>query len=151
MNIMGNRENRIQDLFRHLLKVRMGLRQVIMRELRGEGVEINFETLQVLNRVRQTPGITQQGLAEMTVRDKSSITSLVNKLERGGLVTRTGDEEDRRNKRLYLSEEGERLAETFKPVIDRVYEDIHSRMGCEKETELCIGYLNRMYEVLESM
>ena len=122
-----------------------------MRELRGEGVEINFETLQVLNRVRQTPGITQQGLAEMTVRDKSSITSLVNKLERGGLVTRTGDEEDRRNKRLYLSEEGERLAETFKPVIDRVYEEIHSRMGCEKETELCIGYLNRMYEVLESM
>ena len=88
---------------------------------------------------------------EMTVRDKSSITSIVNKLERGGLVTRTGDEEDRRNKRLYLSEEGERLAETFKPVIDRVYEEIHSRMGCEKGTELCIGYLNRMYEVLESM
>ena len=148
---MENGENMIPEVFMHLMKVRMGLRRVLMRELRAQGLDINFETLQVLNRVWRCPGITQQALADRTVRDKSSITCLVNKLERDGLVTREEDEADRRNKRLYLSEEGRRMACVFAPAIGKVYDEIEERMGRDGEAERCVTYLNRMYDVLEKM
>lgn len=56
------------------------------------------------------PGVTQQQLASHSFTAKSVMSVLVNKLEQGGLISRTVDARDSRAWRLQLTAKGEKLA-----------------------------------------
>jgi DNA-binding MarR family transcriptional regulator len=74
------------------------------------------------------PGMTQQRLAEKIFVGRSNLSMALPDLEVNGWIRRAEDPEDRRAKRLYLTEEGERIA----------------RAGLEAECRL----LDEMMEVL---
>lgn len=58
-------------------------------------------------------GLTQKELAEKLAVRPSSITSMLDTLEREGLVCRQTDEKDKRVKHIYLTEDGESLSNRF--------------------------------------
>ncbi|MFP4089186.1 MAG: MarR family winged helix-turn-helix transcriptional regulator [Cyclobacteriaceae bacterium] len=64
-------------------------------------------------------GQTQQALAEVSNKNKASITHLIDNLEKRQLVTRHADESDRRNKIIYLTPEGERLQEELASIVKK--------------------------------
>lgn len=64
----------------------------------------------IVANVHREPGITQQRLAEKLLVGRSNLSMLLPDLEQRNLVTRTDDPNDRRLKRLYLTEEGARVA-----------------------------------------
>ena len=53
--------------------------------------------------------ITMQDLAKHTIKDKSTISSVVNKLEAGGYVTKEKDSEDARYTKLSLTPKAKEL------------------------------------------
>lgn len=106
---MANNET-AHELILQILKTRMTFRQTIQRVLRTNNVDMTFEMLQVMHRLWKKPGVSQQYLAEQTAKDKACLTNLINNLEKKGWVERRGNPTDRRNKQIYLTEEGERLA-----------------------------------------
>lgn len=57
--------------------------------------------------IRDNPGINQTELSQATGRDKSTLTASLRELDKAGMVVRLRDEGDRRNFRIYLSENGE--------------------------------------------
>lgn len=57
--------------------------------------------------IHQNPGLTQMELSRAIARDKSSVTPLVQTLQREGLITRRVSEADRRRVTLRLTEAGE--------------------------------------------
>ena len=59
--------------------------------------------------IRNNPGITQVALSRAIARDKSSVTPLVQELQRLGLVTRKQSPKDRRSASLSLTAVGERV------------------------------------------
>ena len=63
----------------------------------------------ILEAIRAKPGITQKELAEILNIQSASVSELLMKLERKGLVIREKSEEDRRSIRVALSEEGEKM------------------------------------------
>ncbi|MDQ6437890.1 MarR family transcriptional regulator [Mesorhizobium sp. LHD-90] len=65
--------------------------------------------LDVLMNLFRHPGISQQDLARKLLVGRSNITMLVPQLETRGLLTREGDEKDRRVLRLTLTADGEGL------------------------------------------
>ena len=65
-----------------------------------------FEAMMV---IRNNPGITQVALSRAIARDKSSVTPLVQELQRLGLVTRKQSQKDRRSASLRLTAVGERV------------------------------------------
>ena len=117
---MANNET-AHELILQILKTRMTFRQTIQRVLRTNNVDMTFEMLQVMHRLWKKPGVSQQYLAEQTAKDKACLTNLINNLEKKGWVERRGNPTDRRNKQIYLTEEGARLALRVKPLLHGIY------------------------------
>jgi DNA-binding MarR family transcriptional regulator len=61
--------------------------------------------------IHNNPGITQVALGRAIARDKSSITPLIQELQRLGLVSRRASPSDRRSITLRLTAAGERMLE----------------------------------------
>ncbi len=66
-----------------------------------------FSTLAV---IRQNPGVRHGALADALRIQRPNLTSLVNKLERIGYVSRRPSARDKRSVALYLTDRGERAA-----------------------------------------
>jgi DNA-binding MarR family transcriptional regulator len=64
----------------------------------------NFAAMMV---IRQNPGITQVELGRAISRDKSTVTPLIQELQRRGLVSRRRSSSDRRSITLELTRAGE--------------------------------------------
>lgn len=73
----------------------------------------------VLTVISRHPGITQKELAESLAIQPASVSELLMKLERKGLVLREKDEQDRRSIKVQLTEDGQtHLAEPDKEASD---------------------------------
>lgn len=57
--------------------------------------------------IQQNPGLTQMELGRAIARDKSTVTPLVQALQRDGLVERRASDTDRRTVTLWLTKAGE--------------------------------------------
>ncbi|MDO5433250.1 MarR family winged helix-turn-helix transcriptional regulator [Eubacterium sp.] len=68
----------------------------------------------VLVMLAENDGVSQKLLTEQSGIRPASLSELIIKLERNGLVERHRNEEDKRNRNVYLTEDGRALAETIK-------------------------------------
>lgn len=66
----------------------------------------------------EAPGVTQRRLAALMGLDPSQIVALVDDLETRGLVSRTPDPGDRRNKLIAATEEGHRVRRAAQQRVD---------------------------------
>jgi len=107
---------------RELLMVNNAYRQFIQRKLKEQSVDLTYEMLQVVGCLWDKDGINQQEIANITVKDKASITYLIDNLTKRGLVNRLNDANDRRNKLILLTEKGRLLKVDIQPVIDEMHE-----------------------------
>jgi DNA-binding MarR family transcriptional regulator len=90
------------------------LRRNIQLRIREQGIDLTFEMLEILSCLWKKDGVNQQELADLTLRDKSGITYLIDNLAKRQIVTRVEDEKDRRNRLVYLTEKGLVLKEQLK-------------------------------------
>ena len=128
----------------------MIVRQTVQRILRNNKMDMTFEMLQVMLRLGEKPGVSQQYLADETVKDKASLTNLINNLEKKGWVERKEDPNDRRNKQIYLTQEGEALSTRVTPLLHEVYDSVEEKLSA-KEMESCIRYLRKLDMTLEKI
>jgi DNA-binding MarR family transcriptional regulator len=128
---------------RSMAELRNLLRQDIQVKIREHSINITFEMLEVMSCLWQKDGTNQQEIADLTLRDKSSMTYLIDNLVKRQMVRRVEDENDRRNKLIYLTEEGKALKERLDPWVAEFYgiatEDVEI-----KTLENGITLLNKM-------
>jgi DNA-binding MarR family transcriptional regulator len=123
MQIKGNKKAEVAlELGRSMSELRNYVRQYIQVKIKEHGCNITFEMLEVMGCLWKKDGINQQEIADLTLRDKSSMTYLLDNLTKRELVRRVEDENDRRNKLIYLTSEGIKLKETLHPWVAEVYE-----------------------------
>ena len=91
--------------------------ETMQRHLMAHLCKYDLTTAQydVLAQLSQKPGITQQALAEDLIVTKANITGIIDRMSARGLVERRCDPDDRRSNLLYLTAEGERLANEAVP------------------------------------
>lgn len=92
-------------------KVSTAISRRLQRNLKAGKLTITAEQWTILYHLWQEEGLTQQELANLTFRDKPSITRLINNLEKMALVIRVNDKQDRRSNLIYLTKEGRKLRE----------------------------------------
>lgn len=91
--------------------------QAFTREARGVDLSPGrFATLLIIGR---NPGISQTALSRANGRDKSSLTPVLEDLERRRLIRRVRPKDDRRSYRLLLTPAGERLLEQLTECAER--------------------------------
>jgi DNA-binding MarR family transcriptional regulator len=116
--------------------------------LGGEAPATAPMLLRMLQLCQRQPGITQQGLAQLTGRDKGQVARLVKELVDEGLLTRDDHPEDRRSHRLLPTTAGIEAVKRFE-VADAAVADMV--FGGLSQAELCVltEQLNRMKERLD--
>lgn len=89
------------------------------------------------------PGLDQAAAGQFTGTDKSTVVSVIDRMERRGLIRRVPDPEDRRKRRLYLTPDGEDLLASMIPVVDQLNEDMLARLS-STEREQFVGILRTL-------
>lgn len=80
----------------------------VLNLLLGE-LDLSLAQHEILVALRNRPGQTQQELSNRLMLVKSNASALIRKLEGRGLVRRTPDPDDTRNKRVRLTRAGQAL------------------------------------------
>jgi DNA-binding MarR family transcriptional regulator len=138
------------ELGRSMTEFRNYLRQYIQLKIKEHGINITFEMLEVMASLWKKDGINQQELADLTYRDKSSMTYLLDNLVKREMVIRVEDANDRRNKLVYLTKEGKNLKEQLNPWVAEVYA-IASEDVEVKNLQNGLKLLNKMIGNLKGM
>src|SRR5882762_1176716 len=112
----------IVEFTRKIVTVNTAYRQFLQCKLKEHHVGLTFEMLQVMACLWNKDGINQQEIANITVKDKASMTYLIDNLTKRGLVSRLEDSNDRRNKLILLTEKGKLLKNKMQPFINEMHE-----------------------------
>lgn len=86
--------------------------------------ELSHEQAFVLGYLVQNPGAIQRDIAQLTRTSAASVSSLLQGLERTGLVERRSEPGDARSKRVYATPEGAELIAGFDTAMAAVDETI---------------------------
>ncbi len=99
-----------------------------------------------LDRNRDIPIYQRNIETEFGIR-RSSVTSILQLMEKNGLITRHGVENDGRLKQLVLTEKGKEINEAVHSQILQT-EDIFDRALNEEERKNMLTYIQKLYEAV---
>ncbi len=88
------------------------------------GLDISLDQWMVLGPIWQLESASQKELGEITLKDKTSITRLVDILEKKNLVVRVEDQVDHRIKRVILTNAGKQLFFDVLPIMEKTREEV---------------------------
>ena len=104
-------------------------------------------SLTIMSLIAQNPGSSQKELADKAGITGPGLVSLVDDLERQGLVRRDRSTTDRRRNMLVLTDKGEKtVAEMFK-VVSQIEAPIREELS-PKELDQLIGLIDRVLKAL---
>ena len=96
------------------------IRIVMLRKIKEYGYEITPEQGHVLNVIGESEGISQSEIADRTMKDRPTITRILDILERKKLISRKSDAGDRRAYKIYLTAPGREKIALFGRIIAEV-------------------------------
>lgn len=113
-------------------------------------VPVKIEQLPVLMTVYDSGRISQQEVADMISRDKSSIQRTITALHKKGLVRITGDEHDKRKNILQTTETGTFVALQIKSIMKKIEEELFTAFRSEDRLQT-INTIKATADKLESL
>jgi DNA-binding MarR family transcriptional regulator len=116
---------------RSINELRMAFRKYMQGKIRSLDMHLTFEMLEVMLCLWRQDGVNQQVIADITLRDKSAMTYLVDNLMKRKMIRREEDARDRRNKLIFLTPEGRQLQQTLQPWVSEMYDRAMTNMDAE--------------------
>ena len=116
---------------------------LINEVLATNNIDLTREQWVVLIKLNQHGGLAQNELAFITERDKTSLTRLINTMERKGLVTRKIAKTDKRIKLVYLSDFGKTEYKNALPVMQNTIQNLQKGLS-NQEIENTIHTLQKL-------
>jgi DNA-binding MarR family transcriptional regulator len=101
-------------------KISAAINRAFLRAFAAEGIDITTEQWTVLACLWKQDNVTQQHLCQLTLKDKPSMTRLIDNLEKRQLVQRMPDMNDRRNNLIQLTDKGKALQQKTTEVVQSV-------------------------------
>ncbi len=111
-------------------KLRTYMKNVLMKE----NVQVTVAQAGILFLLKQKSGQSMSDVSKLLSIDNSTLTGLVDRLERAGFVRRNSNPGDRRALNIDITDSGIRELEKAKTVIRRINEEIKSGFS-EQEME----------------
>jgi DNA-binding MarR family transcriptional regulator len=96
----------------------------IMDKFKEHDLNLTMEQLIVLKVLHDQDGMIQNRLAHITDRNKTSLTRLVQTMEKYRLIARYPDEKDKRINRIFLTKHGSEVFKSTFPIMDEVKSDL---------------------------
>jgi Transcriptional regulators len=113
------------------------------------GVDISLDQWMVLGPVWQLESASQKELGEICLKEKTSITRIIDTLEKKNLVVRIADQLDHRIKRIVLTNAGKQLFYDVLPVMEKTREEARKAIS-EDEINIFKNVLRNIITNLEN-
>ncbi|MBN8292025.1 MarR family transcriptional regulator [Rhodobacter sp. NTK016B] len=97
---------------------------IFQDRMQGLGLDLTPVQFAALDALSDNPGIDQATLAGLIAHDRVTIGGVVDRLQSKGLVTRSVNENDRRARRLVLTDAGAALLARIVPVVSDLQDEI---------------------------
>jgi len=97
------------------------MKKRIALKFKSAGQAITPEEFSLLTLVDQEVGASQAELVSKSLKDKTTVTRLVDSMVKKSLLKRKGIADDRRAVRLVLTQKGQQLREDADPLADEVF------------------------------
>ena len=104
--------------------------------LKHNDLDLTKEQMIVLKRLHDKDGLNQNELAFLTLRNKSSLTRLLSKMERKSYILRKQSLKDKRVNNVYLTQLGKDIFLDSKPVLKEMITDIESNISKEEKEQM---------------
>ena len=114
------------------------------------GLEISLDQWLVLGPIWKNNGISQKDISEYCGKDKTSVTKIIDTLEKKNLVVRVTDQLDHRVKRVALSNKGKELFLSALPVMAQTRDELRNGIS-DNEIESLKDILNKIYKNLSDI
>lgn len=115
----------------------------LQEALHREGLDLSKEQMIVLKKLHDKNGMNQNELAFLTLRDKSSLTRLLSKMERKNYILRKQSKEDKRINEVFLTECGREIFKRTRPVVQSVMATMEKNLS-DREIDQVIGVLRKV-------
>jgi DNA-binding MarR family transcriptional regulator len=122
-------------------------RSMTYKAFNAHGLEITPEQWIVLARLWQRDGRTVSELSDSTLRDRPTMSRILDSMEAGGLVTRTVDSKDARTRIVQLTREGKALRKKLVPIAKGLVERLEAGVS-EADLLITRQTLRRLFENL---
>jgi MarR family transcriptional regulator, organic hydroperoxide resistance regulator len=123
------------------------IRSVTYRAFMDHGLELTPEQWIVLVQLWEKDGQTQSALSELTLRDRPTMSRILDTMEKSGLVERHADERDARSKLVKLTRTGKGLREKLVPVAKNLVQRLERGIP-QQDLETTHRTLSKMLENL---
>lgn len=112
-------------------------------EMSNQGMDLTKEQMIVLKKLHEQDGRNQNELAFLTLRDKSSLTRLLAKMETKKYIVRRQSEEDRRVNHVYITSLGREIYSRSRPIIQKLIAAMERNIS-EEEIDQMIHTLKKI-------
>ena len=112
-------------------------------ELLQNGLDITKEQMVVLKKLHEQDGRNQNELAFLTLRNKSTLTRLLTKMENKNYIIRRQSEEDRRVNNIFITPLGREVYLKTRPIILKIIKTMESNIS-QEEIDQMIGTLRKI-------
>lgn len=119
----------IKNLVDSIHYLRIGMKQFVQKKIREDKIDITYEMLQVMGVLWGSGELNQQEIADSIQKNKASLTSLLDNLAKRGLIVRTEDASDRRNKIISLTKSGFEFQAILSPLLEEFYHTLQQGLN----------------------
>ena len=109
----------------------------------NSGLDISMDQWMVLGPIWQLESPSQKDLGEICLRDKPTITRIIDSLEDKSLVVRVSDQIDHRIKRVVLTKAGKQLFYDVLPIMEKTREEVRGEIP-DEEIEIFKNVLSKI-------
>lgn len=140
-----NESMNVNDIISLISKIREKVNKRLITEMERYGIEgIVTSHGDILHALSRRGRMTMAEIAAAIGKDKSTVTSLVEKLVRLGYVTKERDTADTRIIYVALTPEGEGLKPVFDEISKEILDAFYTGVS-EEEKEVLFRLLNKIY------
>lgn len=130
-------------------KISTTINRALLRAFAQEDIGITTEQWSVLSCLWSEDKVTQRELCDLTRKDKTSMTRLIDNLQRSKMVVRVAHATDRRVNLIHLTQYGDSLREKVTGIVQLVVDKALTDVS-EEEITVSRNVLNKIIKNLDS-
>jgi DNA-binding MarR family transcriptional regulator len=124
------------------------LKNELNKNFKNNGLDVTSDQWQVLVTLWNNEGLTQTEISDKLVKDKTSLTVILDRMEKKNLIIRSAHEHDRRSYKIFLTDKSRALVPKLIQVVDTLTQQIINGMN-HQETKTVKEGLIQIYQNLE--
>ena len=130
---MQQERYRVEENLDHIIgNIIQNIKNSLYREFKAKNHNITPEQWSVLAKLYYEDGVYQKQISDCLIKDKPTMTRILDLLEKKNLIIRILDDKDRRKFKVYLTQDGKDIVNELVPVATEFQDRLKNNISEEE-------------------